>query len=202
MGVDIKEGIEVSGFENYSKDNQIVTTNSGDYSCEQLVIATGSWSRNLAKKLNINLPVEPAKGYSVTFDRADSNLKHALILGEAKIGVNPMNDKIRLAGTLELAGDDLTVNMRRVKAVVKASKSYLNSGNSFKPDNVWAGLRPVTPDGVPIIGNTPAYPNVVVATGHATIGMTLGPITGKLVSEIINGEKPSIDVGPLSPTRF
>lgn len=202
MGVKIQEGVEVSGFDNYSKDHQVVNTNSGDYSCKQLVLATGSWSRSLATKLNMKLPVEPAKGYSVTFDRVDSNLKHALILGEAKIGVNPMNKKIRLAGTLELAGNDLTVNMRRVKAIVKAAKNYLNSGNTFKPDNVWAGLRPVTPDGVPIIGNTAVNPNVVVATGHATIGMTLGPITGKLVSEIINGDKPSIDLEALSPTRF
>ena len=113
-----------------------------------------------------------------------------------------MGSKLRLAGTLELAGLDSTINYRRVKTVVQGAQRYLNGGERFSTDNTWAGLRPTTPDGMPIIGRVSAHPNLVIATGHATIGMTLGPITGKLVSEIVCENKPSINTTEVSPSRF
>ena len=198
----IREGVEVIGLDANSDSIIKVKTSVGDYICNEVVLAAGSWSPSIVNGLNIKLPVQPAKGYSVTFDTENSLLKHALILGEAKIGVNPLGDKLRFAGTLELAGLDLSVSTRRVDAVVNSAKRYLNGGDKFSADNVWAGLRPVTPDGVPIIGRLPSHPNVVIATGHATIGMTLGPITGKLVTEIVCKNEQSVDTRPLSPSRF
>ena len=201
-GVDIREGIEVIGLDTNSINGIKVKTGFGDYTCNEVVLAAGSWSPGILNGQNINLPVEPAKGYSVTFDTETPLLKHALILGEAKIGVNPLGRNLRLAGTLELAGLDLSVSTRRVNAVVNSAKRYLNGGDKFTADNVWAGLRPVTPDGVPIIGRLRSHPNVLVATGHATIGMTLGPITGKLVTEILCNKGQSIDTGLFTPSRF
>jgi D-amino-acid dehydrogenase len=201
-GVTVREGVEVIGFDtNGSHINTVVTT-AGKYQPNHVVLAAGSWSPSLVKDLRLNLPIQPAKGYSVTFDWNGPTPKYGLILGEAKVGVNPMGTKLRIAGTLELAGLDLTINSRRVNAVVQGARRYLNGGEGFSTDNTWAGLRPTTPDGVPIIGRVPAHPNLVIATGHATIGMTLGPITGKLVSEIVSGHQPSINTPGVSPTRF
>ena len=202
QGVDIHEGAEVVGFETRGGTVTTVRTGSGDYNAGLFVLAAGSWSPGLVRGLRTNLPVQPAKGYSVTFHSEGPPLRYPLILGEAKVGVNPMGSMIRLAGTLEMAGLDLTINHRRVRAIVRGAARYLEGGDSFTTENVWAGLRPVTPDGIPVIGRAEGYRNLIVATGHATLGMTLGPITGKLVSEIACNQRPSVDVAPVSPSRF
>lgn len=201
-GVTVREYVEVIGFNTIGNHINAVKTTEGEYQPNHVVLASGSWSPNLVKSLGLNLPVQPAKGYSVTFDWNGPTLKHGLILGEAKVGVNPMGSKLRLAGTLELAGLDSTINSRRVNAMVQGAQRYLNGGERFSTDNTWAGLRPTTPDGMPIIGRVAALPNLVIATGHATIGMTLGPITGKLVSEIVSENISSINTTEVSPSRF
>jgi len=201
-GVTVRENTEVIGFNTIGSHINAVKTTKGEYQPNQVVLASGSWSPSLVKSLGLHLPVQPAKGYSVTFDWNGPTLKHGLILGEAKVGVNPMGSKLRLAGTLELAGLDSTINHRRVKTVVQGAQRYIKGGERFSTDNTWAGLRPTTPDGMPIIGRVSTHPNLVIATGHATIGMTLGPITGKLVSEIVSENKPSIDATEVSPSRF
>ena len=201
-GVTIREGVEVLGFYTNGGRIETVKTTAGEYQPNHVVLAAGSWSPSLVKNLGLNLPIQPAKGYSVTFDWKGPALKHGLILGEASVGVNPMGSRLRIAGTLELAGLNLTINSRRVNAVVRGAQRYLNGGEKFTTDNRWAGLRPTTPDGVPVIGRVTAHPNLVVATGHATIGMTLGPITGKLVSEIVCEHEPSVHAPGVSPARF
>ena len=122
---------------------------------------------------------------------------------QAKIGVNPVIDGESLAGTLELTGIDSSINKKRVQAIVDGAHQYL-AGDSAKFDvsNVWTGMRPVTPDGVPVIDKIPNMENLIVATGHAMLGMTMGPITGKVVSEIVVGDKHSIDLTPLKFGRF
>ena len=202
LGVAVHEGAEVVGFEARNGAIGTVRTTRGDYHPAQVVLAAGSWSPGLVRGLRLNLPVQPAKGYSVTFRREGPPLKYPLILGEARVGVNPMGSMMRLAGTLEMAGLDLSISERRVRAIVRGAARYLEGGDSFATENAWAGLRPVTPDGVPAIGRVDSYRNLIIATGHATLGMTLGPITGKLVSEIACDQLPSVDMAPVSPARF
>lgn len=109
---------------------------------------------------------------------------------------------LRFAGTLELAGLDLTINQRRVAAIQRGWRDYLDVREELRLREIWRGLRPCTPDGLPFVGRPRALDNLIVATGHAMIGVSLGPVTGKLVAEIVAGEKPLMDVAPLRPDRF
>ena len=203
-GVRIHKETEVLGFKT-SRDRVVaVQTTRGDFRADQVILASGSWSPMIANDLHINLPIQPAKGYSITFKRPDICPTTPFSLGEAKVGVTPMDDMLRFAGTLELAGFDFSINQRRVQAILKAVPDYFPDLN---PDHlemieIWRGLRPCTPDGVPFLGRAPGFENVIVAAGHAMIGISLGPITGKLVAELISDEIPSIDLSALKVDRF
>lgn len=199
----IREGSEVLGFD--TSDNKIITVNTAQqvYNAEQVVLAAGSWSSGLAHHLNIDLPLQPVKGYSVTIDLGPESLVVPVMLPEVKIGVNPMATGMRIAGTLEMSGDDLSINIRRINAMLRAAGDYLRHDmQAVSMDSAWAGLRPCMPDGLPVIGTVSSPSNLVVATGHAMLGMTLGPITGKLVAQIISGQRTMLDISELKVERF
>ena len=202
-GVEIVEHTEVQDLIVLGNKISKIVTSNREYTPDWTIITAGAWSPNLVKKIGADLPVQPAKGYSVSYDRTGLSIKTPLILFEAKIGVNPVIDGVRLAGSLELTGIDSSINKKRVQAIVDGAHQYL-AGDSAKYDvsNVWTGMRPVTPDGIPVIDKVPNIENLIVATGHAMLGMTMGPITGKIVSEIIVGDKHSIDLTPLKFGRF
>lgn len=202
-GTTIVEQAEVRRIEYHGNRIERIRTANGDYSPEQVVLAAGSWSASLAGELPFALPVQPAKGYSVTFENPGVELKHPLIMAEARAGVNPMGTTIRVAGTLEMTGIDLAINMRRVKAVVGKVGDYLDGiDEDLALQNPWCGMRPCTPDGLPVIGTPAAVSNLILATGHAMLGMTLGPGTGKLVADLACEREPSLDPVPYSPARF
>ena len=202
-GVEIIEYSEVQDLiVSGNKISKIIVSNR-EYTPDWTIITAGAWSSKLAKKFGVNLPVQPAKGYSVSYNRTGLSIKTPLLLSEAKIGVNPVIDGVRLAGTLELTGIDSSINKKRVKAIIDSAHQYLAGDSAkFEVSNVWTGMRPVTPDGVPVIDRIPNIENLIVATGHAMLGMTMGPITGKLVSEIVVGDRPSVDLTPLKFGRF
>ena len=183
----------------------VVDTTRGAFQPQQLVLAAGSWSPRLAADLGIDLPIQPAKGYSVEIEAPADTPDVPFMLTEAKVGVTPLGrGRLRFAGTLELAGLDLSVNRRRVDAIVNAVPRYLPDWDpaDFRVREVWRGLRPCTPDGLAVIGRPRAWDNVVLATGHAMIGMSLGPVTGRLVSQIVGGSTPDFDLELLDPDRF
>lgn len=201
-GVTICEGVKVLDVVMSGGRVGNVTTSEGDYHPDQLVLSAGSWSPSLARRLPFKLPVQPVKGYSVMYKPSVIPTR-PLILSEARVGVNPMGDSVRLAGTLEMVGFDLSLNQRRIAAIVRGAKRYFTDDESVESvEGHWAGLRPCTPDGLPIVGHVDGVSNLIVATGHAMLGMTLGPITGKLVAEMAAGAPTSIDVSALSSTRF
>ena len=179
-----------------------VWTTRGEFRCDELVLAAGAWSPTLARPLRLHLPVQPAKGYSISLPRPAEFGEHPVMLGEAKVGVTPMGDQLRLAGTLELAGLDLRVNTRRVRAVEQAARVFLPGLPPSEPIEIWRGLRPLTPDDLPIIGRPAGRTGLVLATGHGMKGMSQGPITGELVAQLLSGEPPAIDLRPFSPDRF
>ena len=198
----IETDTEVVGFEKAGNRVDVVNTTRGDYQAAQVVLAAGTWSPAVVRDLGIRLPVQPAKGYSITFERPDGAPEVPLMLGEAKVGVTPMGPFLRLAGTLELSGLNLDISDRRVKAVVRAPEQYLSIDLNSDSGEVWCGMRPLSPDGLPMVGPTDSMENLIVASGHSMTGVTLGPATGKLVAQLANGEKPIVDPTPLSPTRF
>jgi D-amino-acid dehydrogenase len=178
-----------------------VQTTAGTVDCDDVVVAAGAWTPELVRGLGARLHVQPAKGYSVTIDHPATTLARPLLLSEAKVAVTPLGDALRLAGTLELAGLDQRIDLRRLEAVRTAADSYLRDGTAGRSETVWRGLRALSADGLPMIGRLRSRPAVTVATGHGHIGVSLAPATGKLVAELLTGAAPSVDVGALGPVR-
>jgi D-amino-acid dehydrogenase len=204
-GVEIIESAEVLRISSRSRSVMTVDTTRGAFHPQQLVLAAGSWSPSLATGLGLDLPIQPAKGYSIEVDAPDDTPDMPFMLTEAKVAVTPLGKgRLRLAGTLELAGLDLGVNHRRVDAIMRAVPRYLPQWDpaGFRVHEVWRGLRPCTPDGLALLGRPRAWDNVVVAAGHAMVGMSLGPVTGQLIGQIVCGEVPQFELGLLDPDRF
>jgi len=201
-GVTIYEQTEVVEFETSHDRVTTVRTNRGDFQPEQVVLAAGAWSPGLVQALDLKLPVQPAKGYSISIKRPESCPAIPLYLSEDKVAVTPLEDALRFAGTLELVGMDFNVNRRRLNTIMHATKDYLRQIEDLDIIEIRPGLRPCTPDGLPIIDRFPGYENLIIATGHGMLGISLAPITGKLISQLTCEQAPSIDLSPLQVTRF
>ena len=202
QGVNIKTNTEVLGFEVSGKRISAITTTRGSFQPDQVVLAAGAWSAKLARDLGIKISLQPAKGYSITFKSPPNSPQLPLSLIEHKAVVSPMGDMLRISSTLELAGFDSSINQRRVTATREAIGKYLPNAADLELIEIWRGFRPASPDGLPIIGRSDKAENLILATGHGMLGMTHGPITGKLVSQIITGETPALDLTPLRVERF
>jgi D-amino-acid dehydrogenase len=202
LGAQLWTKTEALGVESTHGRITKIRTTCGDISPKQVVLATGSWSPEVARDLRLQIPIQAAKGYSITLENPPMTPKIPLSFGEARVVVNPLGDSLRLAGTLELAGMDFSINSRRLDAMHKASSEYLPGLQDAKIIEIWRGLRPCTPDGLPIIGRSREFDNLIVAAGHAMLGMSLGPITGKLVSQLVNAEKTEVGVLPFRMERF
>lgn len=203
QGAEVLPHTEVLGLVRQGGRVSSVQTTRGDFAPREVVLAAGSWSPLLAAQLGLSLPIQPAKGYSITFKKPAVCPAVPLLLGEAKVGVTPMGELLRFAGTLELAGLNLSLSQRRVAAILRGVPAYLPQLDpaALELVEVWRGLRPCTPDGLPFLGRAPGCENLTVAAGHATIGLSLGPITGKLVSQVVCGS-PEIDLSLLRLARF
>ena len=195
-GVTVRTGSEVTGFTKDKGRIAVTHTTQGDIAADEVVLTAGSWSSALGKVAGISLPIQPAKGYSVTLKRPAGWPEMPLMLSESRVAVTPMGDTLRIGGTLELAGMERSINRRRVAAITSALSRYLPSFDmgSHEIVETWCGLRPCTPDGLPFLGRAPGVPNLVVAAGHAMIGVSLGPVTGKLVRQVIAGVWTDIDL--------
>ncbi len=201
-GVAIRTRTEVLALEVEGGRATRALTTRGPLEAAQFVLAAGAWSTRLARSLGLRIPVESAKGYSLTGPRPPALGDACLMLAEAKVGVTPLGAEVRFAGTLELAGLDLSVNLRRVRAIERAARRFLPELGPFAPSEIWRGLRPLLPDDLPAIGRPRALANLIVATGHGMCGISQAPITGELVAEIATGAQPSLDLSPFSPDRF
>ena len=204
LGVRFLTSCEVLDFETAGRRVIGVKTTRGDIIAEEVVIAGGAWSAELARNLQLNLSMQPAKGYSITFRRPEQCPSLPVALAESKVVLTPMEDTLRVAGTLELAGFDQSINLGRVQAILKAVHAYFPDmdPDSLELLEIWRGLRPCSPDGLPYLGRTPRYDNVILATGHGMLGISLGPITGKIVSQLSVNDDPAINMAALSVERF
>ena len=203
-GMQLEEKTEVLGFGKKGRRLQVVETTRGDFAAAEVVLCSGTWSPGVAGGLGLSLPVQPAKGYSVTVRKPDPCPAVPLMLVEARVGTTPMGAKLRFAGTLELAGMDTSINRRRVAAIVNAVPRYVPA---WTPDaleliEVWRGLRPCTPDGLPFLGRARAYDNLTVAAGHAMIGVSLGAVTGAVTAHVVQGAEPGFDLSLCDVDRF
>jgi D-amino-acid dehydrogenase len=200
----IEWSTEVTGWRARDGRIEAVRTGSGEVGGDEFVLAGGAWSTQLARQLGLTLPMLGGKGYSLTLDAPRRLPSTSMLLSEARVAVTPMGGALRFGGTMELGGLDHRIDPVRVQQIVNAVGRYLPE---FSPDDFggaapWCGLRPCSPDGLPYIGRFARYRNLSAATGHGMAGVSLGPITGELLSEILSDEEPSIDIRALRPDRY
>jgi D-amino-acid dehydrogenase len=181
-----------------------VETSNGKFEADEFVLCGGSWSPEVARDLRLKIPMQAGKGYSLTLTKPRQLSMICSIFTEARIAVTPMGSSLRFGGTMEIAGLNEDINPVRVQGIIKAVPKYYPEFRVEDFANVqpWRGLRPCSPDGLPYLGRTAKYRNLCVATGHAMMGLSLGPISGKIVAEILSGEKPSIELRLLDPDRY
>ncbi|HEX6354042.1 NAD(P)/FAD-dependent oxidoreductase [Actinophytocola sp.] len=204
LGGKVRENVEVSGFQ---RSHGMVTglrTNQGDLACGAVVIAAGMWSPGLLRRIDRPLPVQAGKGYSFTVD-LDPAPAHTLYFGDHNLVASPMNGTTRIAGTMELSGNNNRLDWRRVVALARASRHYLGNWFTHADElpglirDPWVGGRPLLPDTLPVIDRIPGHGNAFLNTGHGMLGVTLGPASGRAVAEFVHtGQRP----GVLEPFRF
>jgi D-amino-acid dehydrogenase len=204
LGVEFGWQTEVTGWRMQGSRIGAVVTSRGERVADEIVLCGGSWSPVVARELGLKIPIQAGKGYSLTLAKPRQLPQICAIFTEARVAVTPMDGMLRVGGTMEIAGLNEDINPVRVQGIIKAVPNYYPEFQvaDFAEIQPWRGLRPCSPDGLPYLGRTAKYSNLTLATGHAMMGLSLGPISGKLVSEILGGEQPSFDLSLLSPDRY
>jgi D-amino-acid dehydrogenase len=169
---------------------------------DRLVLAAGSWTTRLARTIGIDIPMQPGKGYHVDLDETSHLPSTTCVLAETFVAATPLNGGLRLAGTVELSGMNLEIVQKRLEMLSVGARAYIRGIDEARVRSTWCGLRPLTADGLPVIGWAPGVDGVFVATGHAMMGFLLGPLTGRLASEALLDGKTSLDVAALAADRF
>jgi D-amino-acid dehydrogenase len=177
-------------------------TTIGEVRPGQVVVANGAWTAELGKRIGLPIPVEGGKGYHVDLSPAGSDPKVPVYLQEARVIATPYADRLRLAGTLQLTGLSMRMDRHRVRATLQSGVRTLRGIDAARVTEVWRGIRPCTPDGLPILGRSARLRNVVFATGHAMKGLHLAPETGRVIAHVLLDEDPGRDLAPFSPDRF
>ena len=204
IGVELRHGADVRALRVNGARIAAVETRDGAIAADEFVLCAGVWSSSLARDLGLSLPMQAGKGYSLTVERPAQTMRTCAILSEARAAVTPMDGTLRFGGTLEITGNDETVDRARVRGIVKSIGSYFPD---VTPDvlasaTIRTGLRPCSPDGLPYIGRFARYANLSAATGHAMMGVSLAPITGTLIAQVLSAEPTSLPIAALSPDRY
>ena len=195
---------DVIGFESSNNKLTRAISNKGDFESDAWVIANGSWIGLLSKKLGIHIPMQPGKGYSMSFEALPKNLQHPAILVDHRTATTPLDRWLRIGGTMELSGHNQRILPARVRAIVDAVKLYFPDIQlpAVDPQTAWYGYRPVSPDGMPYIGAAGSLRNCYFAGGHAMLGMSAAAGTGLLIAEMLAGKTPAFSLEAFRPERF
>ena len=202
-GVVFLPGKEISGIHDHGSTGAEASTADGDIlRAQKIVVAAGSWSGKLLKKTGYRLPMQDGKGYSMTLERPSLKPSIPSILHEARVAITPMGDDLRISGTLEISGMDDQVNPHKVNSILKAVPEYYPGMKIKDAGPVWFGYRPCTPDGMPYIGPLQSDSAVIMATGHAMMGLSLAPVTGRIVKDMLAGISSGHALNKTEPSRF
>lgn len=204
LGVAVLWKTEATGWRVRNARLEAVRTSAGEIAADEFVLCGGSWSPLLLRELGLRLPIQAGKGYSLTLPKPRRLPRIPAVLAERRVAVTPMGGGLRFGGTMEIAGLNEAINPGRVEAIKQAATLYFPDFtlDDFRDVQPWVGLRPCSPDGLPYLGRFERYENLATGTGHAMMGLSLGPITGKLLAEVLSGEKPSIDLKLVAPERY
>lgn len=201
-GVLFYEGAELFAVDREASRVVRLRTTRGAIRLREVVLATGAESGAVGRLFGWKLPILGAKGYSLVIPRLRHHPGRSIYLTERKIAVNPHRDRLRLGGTLELVRSDLTIHRRRVRAILAGASALLDLPEPLVVHELWRGLRPCAPDGLPLIGRARGGSNVWLATGHQMAGLKTAPATGELLADLILGSKPAIDPMPFRADRY
>lgn len=209
MGATIRENTGVARLVTETDQVRRVVSRSGeDFVADAVVLAAGVGNADLAHQLRVRLPIRSGKGYSVDYSPAPVQLRTSLTLEDARVAVTPLDGYLRLAGTMEFGRPDDRVDPLRVEAIRRAARESFRGWDEAAPAAErapWAGHRPMTPDGLPVVGPIGAVPNAYVAGGHGMLGLTLAPATGKMIAAMVAGDPDTLDqdtVHAVTPDRF
>ncbi|MBY5957345.1 FAD-dependent oxidoreductase [Membranicola marinus] len=203
-GVNYQLNTTVKDFEKSVDKVTQVITDQGTFSADEIVITPGSWMPELAKKLKTKILMEGGKGYSYTYDDVKNNIKYPAILVDDRCAITPWKQSLRIGGTMEFSGLNEKVSANRMKGIYHSIKKYYPGLDIDLPpaDQIWVGLRPVTPDGLPYIGRPQKWENVAFGGGHAMLGMSAGAATGLILSNIVSEQKLPMNIDHFSINRF
>lgn len=201
-GVHILEDTEVNSLIPAKKGQWLATTSREKLTADRVVVAAGMWSSALLSKLGIRIPLEAGKGYSVTASGTGTKPRHALKLAEPNVACSPFDDAVRISGIFELGGRDLSVNRKMIEGVLRSASAFLSDWDMKEPRFEWAGIRPTTPDDLPLIGVVPGFEHLYVATGHGMLGVTLGPATGAAMVPLVLEDRVPGTLAPFRVDRF
>ena len=204
-GVTFEFNTEATGLHRARNNVKGVVTSGGRIiEGSEVVICTGAWSASFARAIEVNLPVQAGKGYSITIPEPRRLPQICALLAEAKVSMTPMMGHLRFGGTMEIVGTDTTINQVKLHALKKSVCSYFPEYtlNDFDGRETWVGLRPVSPDGLPYVGAIDRYDNVYTSTGHSMMGMSLGLASGRIVSEQITGGRSELAHPMIDPNRY
>jgi len=204
LGGVFESGVEIDSIE--TRNGVVVSVSGGgrNFEGKRFVLAGGSWTPGLLALIGVKLPLQAGKGYSLTMPAPPELPQLCSIFAEAKIAITPMGDSLRFGGTMEVGGLDLSINRARVRGIVKSVHAYFPKFSERDFDNIepWAGLRPVSPDGIPYLGNVRGLSNLVAASGHAMMGLSLAPVSGRLVADLLSGDPPFRPIDAMDVGRF
>jgi D-amino-acid dehydrogenase len=203
LGVKFRFGVDIQSIERSGKRVTGVRTAEGVLTADRYVLALGSYSTQMLAPLGINIPVYPVKGFSLTLPITDaSKAPESTIMDEThKVAVTRLGDRIRVGGTAQLSGFDLNLDEGRRRTLEFVVNDLFPKGGEVSQAEFWTGLRPMTPDGTPILGETP-IDNLLLSTGHGTLGWTMATGTGRVMADLISGKKPEISMEGLTVARY
>ncbi len=203
-GVNFRLHTTVTGFEKSNGRITGIITDQGKLESDEIIVSPGSWMPAIAKMMGIKILLQPGKGYSYTYPKLEKNIHYPAILVDGRCAITPWGRALRIGGTMELSGINNQVLLKRMQGIYDSAKDfYPGLDIAFPPsEQIWNGLRPVSPDGLPYIGRHKEISNVIFAGGHAMLGISMGTGTGKIVTEMIQGKSPRFDLSAFSVERF
>ncbi len=201
-GCELVEDCQVLGFRRERGRVVGVDTSRGPQRGSEVLLAAGAWSPLIARQLGLELPIQPGKGYSITYAAVRNPPRRPLVLREPSVCVTAWGSGLRLGSTMEFSGFDASLNRTRLDALVRGAREYLREPPAGTPCEEWYGWRPMTFDDLPILGRAPGSDNLWLATGHGMLGVSMSLVTGRLLADLICGREPVVDPTPYSALRF
>ena len=201
-GVQVRSPVNVTGIRRRGGQALAVVTDAGEVEGDLFLLAAGAWTGVLARMVGATIPLQGGKGYSISIDSPSWQPGHALYLDEARVAWSPFDGQLRAGGTMEFSGLSDRLDRRRIEAIRLSSSRYIREWPTGIRETTWAGLRPLTPDGLPVIGRLGPIENAFVATGHGMLGMTLAPSTAVVMEQLMRSGACDVDLSAFRPDRF